>query len=262
MINALTPKISGMILDMDGVLWVGNKPLGDLQAIFNKIKVAGITVVLATNNSTKSVSYYQDIIKGYKVDLDSSQIINSAMAAGFWLTQKFPTGGPIHILGESGLVNTLKDFGFEHTDEEPLAVVVGMDREVTYNKIAQASKFIREGAIFIGTNPDKTFPTLSGLAPGAGAIVAAVEAACGVSPIIMGKPQTALFEIALQRIKQPANQVLVVGDRLDTDILGGRRSGCRTALVLSGANSKSDLEDCPYQPDLVAADLSSLLAWE
>ncbi len=259
MINTLCPNISGMILDMDGVLWVGNKQIGNLEQIFKKIADENIEIVLATNNSTKSVTTYQSLLKSFNVELNAHKIINSAMAAGYWLSHQYPSGGSIFILGETGLQETLKDFGFEHTEEKPLAVVVGMDRKVTYEKISKASRFIREGSVFIGTNPDKTFPTSSGLAPGAGAIVAAVEAAAGLPPLIMGKPQITLFEMALERINKPANQVLVVGDRLDTDILGGRRAGCRTALVLSGACTVDDLANCPYQPDLVAPDLTSLL---
>ena len=176
-------QIKGLILDMDGVLWRGDQPLLDLEAFFHDAHHLGLKVVLATNNATKSVDQYLAKFQGYHVSLSPDQIVNSAMSAAYFLKQNHPQGGPVFVVGESGLVDTLAEWGFHQADEQVLAVVAGLDRHITYAKLSQACQLIRAGAQFIGTNPDLTFPSPSGLTPGAGSVLAFIEAGSGVKPI-------------------------------------------------------------------------------
>jgi 4-nitrophenyl phosphatase len=252
-------SIQSLILDMDGVLWKGPQPIGDLKSIFDEISKRKLNVVMATNNATTSPVEYVNKLNALGVRVDLEQIITSGIATGAFLHEKYPQGGSIYILGEEGLQKTLQQYGFTISNDGVLAVVVGMDRNLTYEKLSKASRLIREGAEFIATNSDRTFPTPEGLIPGAGAIVAAVEAATGQKPVVIGKPQVEMYRIALEYLGTSPDKTLVVGDRIETDILGGQTLGCQTALVLSGVTDLTFAESWEPAPDFIAKDLESLL---
>jgi 4-nitrophenyl phosphatase len=252
-------QIKGAIIDMDGVLWRGDAPIGDLQKIFEGLKQKDVKVVLATNNATASVSQYLNKLNGFGVRLEEWQIVNSSLATAHYLKERYPAGGHVYIIGETGLIRTLKESGFNHDETECLAVVVGMDRHLTYNKLAEATLLIRSGIPFIGTNPDRTFPLPQGLVPGAGAILAAIETATNQEPVIIGKPAPEMYRVAIQRMGIPIKATLVIGDRLETDIAGGQALGCPTALVLSGVTSEEAARHWQPAPDLIVTDLTRLL---
>ncbi len=252
-------EVKALVLDMDGVLWRENAPIGDLAAAFAGFNKAGIKVMLATNNATRTPAQYLQKLSGFGVILQEDQVINSAMGVAYLLKKRFPEGGPVYVIGEIGLITALQEAGFYHSEEPGLAVIASMDREITFWKLKKATLFIRSGIPFYFTNPDRTFPTPEGLIPGAGAIQAALEAATDASPIIAGKPSTTLFDFALERLGTKPQETLVVGDRLETDILGGQRAGCLTALVLSGISTKAEAEAWRPNPDLVVDELGVLL---
>lgn len=252
-------NIKALILDMDGVLWRQNSPIGDLPKIFNKIEKLNLRVMLATNNATFSVEQYLDKLSGFGVNLTSHQIVNSSQAALHYLSNLFPDGGPIYIIGEEGLVQTLARGNFYSAEKNVLAVIVGMDRQLTFEKMSKATLLIRSGAKFIGTNADRTFPVPEGLIPGVGAVLGALEIASGVKPTVVGKPAPEIYQIALNRLNFIPNQALVVGDRLETDILGAQQLGCKTALVLSGVSSSEDARSWKPAPDWITPDLDTLL---
>jgi 4-nitrophenyl phosphatase len=251
--------IRALILDMDGVLWRDRQPIGDLPAIFGEMEQRGYRVVLATNNATLSVAQYQEKLCGFGVHLQPWQIVTSPHAAVHYLKQLFPTGGPVYIVGEAGLIDTLSENGFYPSEQKPLAVVAGLDRGLTYDKICQASMLIRKGALFIGTNPDHTYPVPGGLAPGAGAVLAAIQVSAGVDPIIVGKPEPIMYQAAIQRLAVNPSETLVVGDRLETDIRGAQTLGCRTALVLSGVTRQEAAFDWRPAPDMIAENLAEVI---
>lgn len=259
MIKTLSPQIRGLILDMDGVLWRGKVPLVDMPLLFDTLQSRGYAVSLATNNATRSARQVLETLKGFGASLLPAQIVTSSMAVTFLLKNRFPAGGPVFIVGEVGLVEALAEGGFYPARENVVAVVAGLDRDLTYDKIRTAASLIRAGAPFYGSNPDATFPAAEGLWPGAGTVLAAIETASGVKPIVAGKPQPAMFQLALQRMDLAAGEVLVVGDRLDTDILGGQRAGCRTALVLSGVSTREEIAESGIQPDLITSDIGTLV---
>jgi len=244
---------------MDGVLWRADQPIGNLHEVFEEIKDRGYQFVLATNNATLSVGQYLDKLKYFGVELATWQVVNSSMAAVNYLQRQYPQGGPVYIIGEEGLLNILSENGFYQAGKEVLAVIVGMDRTVNYEKLLIASLFIQSGVQFIGTNPDRTYPTPFGLVPGTGAILAALETATNIKPVIVGKPSTEMYSIALERMKVSASSTLVVGDRLETDIAGAQVLGCQTALVLSGVSNEKDANQWEPALDYVVSDLTSLL---
>lgn len=262
MIRALTPPIRGAILDLDGTLWRGNAPIGDLPAIFARFEELSIRFTLATNNATMDIAMYLDKVASFGVRLDHRQIINSGQAAAHLLQEDFPKGAPVYIVGEEGLHRALAESGFTYSEaDDAVAVVAGMDRKITYDKIMHASLLIRNGARYIGTNPDATFPMPGGkLIPGAGSILAAISTAAGVQPVIAGKPSPAMFELALERMGTRPQETISVGDRLETDVAGGQNAGCRTALVLSGVTTLAQAKAWTPPPDIIAPDLTTLLS--
>ncbi len=169
--------------------------------------------------------------------------------------------GAVFIVGENGIQRALEERGFTpiiDPDDEttPVAVVGSIDRSISYQKLRRATLHIRAGAPFYGTNPDKTFPTPQGLVPGAGSILAAIEAATDVKPIIIGKPQPAMMHMALERLGTTPEETLVVGDRLETDIAAGQAAGCKTALVLSGVSTRQQAKDWQPAPDFIVDGFS------
>src|SRR5512146_975465 len=264
MFEHLTPPIRGLVLDMDGVLWKNTVPIGDLARIFGRMNTAGLKILLATNNATMTVDEYIRKLAGFGVGLEPWQIVTSSHGVAATLLKEFPGKGSVFVVGETGVISALCDAGFsaviDPADETPVvAVVAGMDRGLSYAKLRRAMAHIRAGAKFYGTNPDPTFPTPEGLVPGAGAVIAALRAAGGVEPLIIGKPAPFMFQLCAERAQIPMGQLLVVGDRLETDIAGGQSVGARTALVLSGVSTEEQAAAWQPQPDLIAADLATLV---
>lgn len=252
-------EIKALIVDMDGVLWRDSKPLIDLPALFSEISQNGLSVILATNNATRSIAQYLDKLQGFGVQLEAEQVINSAEATAHYLLGMHPNGGRVYAIGENGFIDTLQAYGFIQADEDVLAVLVSMDRGLTYQKLRQATLLIRSGSPFIGTNPDRSFPTPEGLIPGTGAILAALEAATDVKPVIIGKPQPEMYRIALGRLGTTPQETLVIGDRLETDIAGAQALGCHTALVLTGVSSKGEALSWKPALDFISDDITALL---
>lgn len=251
--------IQALILDMDGVIWRKKQPIGNLANIFQRISTLGLKYVFATNNSTETVDSYVSLLTGNGIQVDSHQVITSATATAQYLVEQFPERGNLFVVGMQGLATTLQDYGFSISAQEAKAVVVGMDRTLTYEKLETATLLIRSGVPFLGTNPDRTFPTPQGLVPGAGSMLAAIEVATDVSPKVIGKPEGTMFIQALEALKIKPENALVVGDRLETDIAGGQAANCKTALVLSGVSSEVDGQAWNPSLDYIAKDLDALV---
>jgi 4-nitrophenyl phosphatase len=255
----LAPNLRGIILDMDGVLWRSTTPIGNLPSIFKTLNNLGLKVIMATNNATRSPDQYVNKLASFGVKIGSWQVINSAMVTAHYLKTHYPDGGDVFVVGDNSLMETLNQHGYNPNGSDPIAVVVALDRRINYEKLTQAALLIRRGVQFIGTNPDKSFPIPEGEAPGAGAILAALEAATDVSPLIMGKPRPRMYNLALTRLGTLPGETLVVGDRLETDILGAQNTGCPNALVLSGVTALETANLWQPPPDIISKDLTSLL---
>ena len=252
-----------ILLDMDGVLWHGSLPVLDIKLLFDRIQEMDIQPFCITNNSTQSINDHLDILGGFGVTLEPSQIITSAEATAAFLKDKFPQLGDLFVIGEGGMIGALEKRGFQllkgDSGQKVLAVVVGLDQKFTYRDLELAVRFIDRGALFVGTNPDLTIPMPSGTAPGAGAIIKGIEAASGVMPYIIGKPYPTLYSLALRRANSLPEETLMIGDRLETDILGAQQLGLKTALVLSGINSRKQAEEWDPAPDIIADDALQVL---
>lgn len=252
-------RIRALILDMDGVLVCSGEPIGDLSAIFQEINRCGYGVMLCTNNSTRTASQFAADLNALGASLQPHQVINSSIAVGYYLKQVFPAGGPVFVVGERGLIDPLAEQGYYQNASDPMAVIVGLDRDLTYAKLAQAAFFIRKGTPFIGTNPDLTMPTPKGQAPGAGAIIGLLRLATDVEPVYIGKPEPWIYKVAIERLRLPPDQILVVGDRLETDIAGAQKLGCQSALVLTGVSTFEQARQWQPALDYLGIDLTTLL---
>jgi len=263
--NKNLPKLKTILLDMDGVIWRGYEPVIDIKTLFDKIHQLDCQPYCVTNNSTSTVTGYQEKLSNYGVQLSSDQIITSAEATASYLEDHMVAGSMVYVIGEDGLRETIANHGFSISDEpetdQPGAVVVGLDFNITYKKIFLAANLIREDALFIGTNPDKTFPMPGGIAPGAGSIISPVESASGSIPVIIGKPEKYMYELALARSGSLPEETMMIGDRLETDILGAQRSGIRTGLVLTGIATMKEAENWQPKPDRIADTALDILEY-
>ncbi len=259
MSNGTQNDIDALIIDMDGVLWRDTEPIGNLERVFYLINDMGLKITLATNNSTKTVAEYLNKLAGFGVSLQPNQIITSSEAAARYLISNHPPDSRVYVVGEPALEQVLSESGFKITAADAEIVVAGMDRMVTYEKLRNATLFIRAGAAFVATNADRTFPTPQGLVPGAGSILAALEAASEVKPVVVGKPSTYIYQEAMKRMGSDAQHTLVIGDRLETDIAGGQSLNCPTALVLSGVTESMQARAWAPEPEWISPDISHLL---
>lgn len=253
-------NLRALLLDMDGVLWRDMEPIGDLPAILSKITAKGLKVAYVTNNATRTVEQYQEKFRSFGVEAAADQIFTSSKATAQYLSQQHPERGRVYVVGERGLREALEEEGFTIGDKDCIAVAVGLDRELTYDKLKRATLLITGGAEFIGTNPDLTLPSPEGEVPGAGSILAALEASTSVKPTIIGKPERALLDAAMAALGVSPAETLMVGDRAETDVAAGQKAGCRTALVLSGVTSGQAGRTWKPAPDYIEKDLKALIA--
>lgn len=260
----LPSHIKALILDMDGVIWKGDTPIGDLPATFRRIRERGLKFVFATNNGTKTPEEYQAKLAQLGVDVAPSQVVTSAMGIAFLLAKKHPPGAKIFMIGEEGIRAALEQKGFEilgvERASEADAVAMGIDRSINFQKVVEATLLVRAGKPFYTTNTDRTFPTPRGEIPGSGAWVSVITTATGVEPVVAGKPYPYLMELGLKRLGTQKEETLVVGDRLETDIAAGQSVGCPTALVLSGVSTKEQAQAWKPAPDIIAESLEALIA--
>jgi 4-nitrophenyl phosphatase len=259
----LPDEIRSLILDMDGVLWKADAPIGDLPSTFDRMRTRGLKVAFATNNGTQTPEQYVERLARLGVKVEPWQVVTSALGIANLLIQKLPTGSPIFVIGGVGVKTALRECGFEllstNAAESAKAVVMGIDPEINFEKMGEAALLVRRGVPFYATNPDKTFPTPRGQIPGAGAWISVIVTATGVEPVYAGKPAPYLLELARTRLGTTKEQTLVVGDRLETDIAGGQAAGMKTVLVLSGISTRAQAEEWKPKVDIIVEDLDSLV---
>ena len=253
-------ELRALIVDMDGVLYRGSTPLPGAQAFLDWLAERGFPHLLLTNNSTLEPQAYERKLAAMGIHVPATRILTSGVATADYLAHNFPPRTRVFVIGESGLVSRVAEQGFTLTDREPQVVVVGMDRAFNYAKLRTAALAIRAGARFVATNPDRTLPTEAGDEPGAGSIIAALEAATSKTPLVIGKPEPYMLEMALTRLKQPPELSAVLGDRLETDILGAQRLGLPSILVLSGVTREAPPKSSNVQPTWVFGSVEELFA--
>jgi len=255
-------EFRAFILDLDGCVYRGNAPILGAADTIAHLRKSGKKILFLTNNATRTPEQYVEKLEGMEIEADVDDVLTSATATAIFLSRKY---GKVTVfpVGGQGLVQELEKVGHRivdsHRIEKAAFVVACLDPEFTYEKLDLACQAIISGAKLIATNVDPTIPVEEGFKPGAGAIVAAISAATGAKPEIIGKPFTHIVRIALDRLETAAGETVFVGDRLDTDVQAGKEVGGFTILVLSGSTKREAAEkvDDPKQkPDLILSDIS------
>ncbi len=250
----------GYLVDLDGVVYHGDRVIPAAPGFFRFLRERDIPFLLTTNNSTLGPPQYVEKLARMDIEIAESEVLASADATASYLQQHAPAGARVYVIGESGLKDAITAAGLTLADTDATYVVVGLDRDLTFEKLTRATRLLRAGAFFIGPNPDTTLPTDDGLIPGAGSIHALLTAATGARPHIIGKPEPTMLQIGCERLGLAPAETAMIGDRLDTDIVGGSRAGMRTILVLTGVSTLDEAAGAIVPPDHVFADLPALQA--
>ncbi len=250
--------VRALIIDADGVLWHGKSPLPGVTAFLDFLKQHEIRFVVATNNSARPPSEIIDRLAGMGVAVGEDEVFTSAQATALYLPRLVAPGARVLVVGGQAILDALTQAGYRLVEHDADVVVAGADFALTYDKLKRASLEIQRGAKFVGTNNDKTFPSDEGLIPGAGSILAALQAATDVAPITIGKPERAMFDLAAAKMGAPREATAMLGDRLDTDIDGAHRAGLAAILILTGVTFREMLAGSTIQPDVVVDDLVAL----
>ena len=256
--------IKAYLIDLDGTLYHGRHRIDGADRLIQTLKEQGIPFLFVTNNSSRTPQGVADHLNGMGIEADASEVCTSAVAAAEYVAALSP-GARVACIGETGLIQAIEEAGLILTEDQPEVVIQGIDREFSYQKLTKALRWINGGAQYILTNPDLQLPGDDGLMPGAGTIGAAIEAATGVQPMVIGKPSSIIMKSAIRRLNMKAQEVAVIGDNMRTDIAAGVAAGCETLLVLTGVttheNMDGHIQAVKARPDHVFEDLHTLTAW-
>ena len=267
--RALPPhRLRLVILDLDGVVYRGDRPVEGAVELVGRLHAAGLLVRYATNNSMSTRSAYAERLRGMGIAADAAEIVTSTSATIDHLRRHEPQVRTVLAVGADGMVEELRTAGYEvfraadAEDRRVDAVLVGLDPDFDDRRLAAATGEVRAGARFIATNADARYPTPTGFRPGAGAMVAAIRDASGVEPLVIGKPEPAMFHAILESTGVGPEEALVIGDNPDSDIRAAHRAGIESVLVLTGVTSPDAVASLTGEraPDHVAVDPGE--AWE
>lgn len=262
--TALLDRYSAFIIDLDGVVYLLNDPIPGSIGVVEALQAGGTPFVFLTNNSSLTAEQYTKKLAGMGLRVGPENIVTAGQAVGRYLELEHRTDGrTAFVIGEDGLVAEVagSGLGILSGGEARGAdfVIVGWDRSFDFEKLKAAVIAIRNGAKYVATNADATYPTPEGLWPGAGAIVAAVTTGAGVEPVVVGKPNPFMVQLALERLGVGAREALLIGDRLDTDIETGLAAGVDTMLVLTGVSLPEDVANSSVKPTYIGSSLKALL---
>jgi NagD protein len=248
----------GFLIDMDGVIYRGRQVIPGADKFIKHLREAQIPFLFLTNNSQRTRLDVATRLKRMGIDADESHVFTCAMATARFLSRQHPNG-TAYVIGEGGLLTALHQHGYAIVDQHPDYVVVGEGRALSYEMFESAVRMILAGAKLIATNLDPNCPTADGLRPGCGAIVAMLEVATGIRAFSVGKPSPVMMRAARKELRLSTAETIMIGDTMETDILGGVQMGYRTVLVLSGGTKREDLLRYAYRPDTVVDSIADLL---
>ncbi len=246
-----------ILTDMDGVLVLGREPVPGAPQFIARLLDEGRRFMVLTNNSLYPPAILQHRLKRIGLDIPDDRIHTSALATAQFLETQHPHG-TAYVIGEEGLHEALEDVGYTFTDRAADYVVLGETTDYSFDRITCAVRLILGGARFIATNPDVNGPGEGGIVPATGAVAAMIQSATGVAPYFIGKPNPLMIRTALRRLGEHSANAIMIGDRMDTDILIGIESGLETVLVLTGVTSRDMVERFPYRPTRIVDSVADL----
>lgn len=250
-------QYKAICLDLDGTVYRGTEPISEAVTFIGNMQQNGIDPYFITNNSSMTRVQLQEKLASFGITADPDRIMTSAIAAAKYCKDNY-NGASVMMIGEKGLEEALVSEGVEITTTNPDVVIMGIDRGITYAKLADACLAIRAGAHFIATNSDKAFPTERGLVPGNGSFVTLMESASGVLPLFVGKPESHMLEFIMAENGYRKEEMIMIGDNYDTDIQAGIRFGIDTIHVAGGVTS---LEEVLLKSQRPTYSYQTLLDW-
>lgn len=249
------------LIDLDGTLYHGSRMIPQADRLIHEMKLLGIPYLFVTNNSSRTPGEVAAHLQNMGIPAQEDEVCTSAVAAAEYIAEQEP-GCKVAMIGEAGLYEALRSAGLSIVEEQPDVVVQGIDRSFTYETLTRASRWILGGARYVLTNPDLLLPSQDGLLPGAGTISAAIRAASGLEPIVIGKPSGILMKHAIDRLGLKHEEVAVIGDNMLTDITAGVNAGCGTILTLTGVTTEDNLQSfvasSGVQPDVICRSLDEV----
>jgi NagD protein len=251
-------EIRSWLIDMDGVLVSEDHIIPGAEELLTRLRDAGIPFLILTNNSIYTRRDLAARLRMRGLHVPEESIWTSALATAGFLESQRP-GGTAFVIGEAGLTTALHAAGYTLTEHSPDYVVLGETRSYSFERIARAIQLIAAGARFIATNPDPTGPSPSGLLPATGSVAALITRATGVDPYFVGKPNPLIVRSALNAIDAHSETTVMVGDRMDTDVVAGIEAGLETVLVLTGVTSRRDVDRFPYRPSRIVESVADLV---
>jgi NagD protein len=249
---------SGFIIDMDGVIYHGNKLLPGVTDFVEWLENSGKKYLFLTNSSERTPRELHEKLKRLGIKVGEEHFYTSALATASFISSQKP-GGSAYVIGDAGLIHALYSVGYSINNVNPDYVVVGDTRGYNFPMIELAVNLVLRGAKLIGTNPDVSGPIETGITPSTRALTAPIEIASGKKAYYVGKPNPLMMRIALKRLGIKREDAIVIGDRMDTDVRCGMESEIDTLLVLSGITSKSEIDNFPYKPSYVLDGVISLV---
>jgi NagD protein len=245
------------LIDLDGVIVRGEELIPGAQGFVTRLHKRNIKFLIFTNNPMYTPTDLCHLLQRQGLELTEDHIYTSAMATADFLKTQTPTGTAF-VIGESGLTEALHQVGYALTDRDPDYVVLGETTTFSYARLTQAVRLVKAGSRFIATNPDSSGPGKGGLEPGCGAVAALIQAATGVEPYFIGKPNPLMMRSGLRRLEEHSENAIVIGDRMDTDIRVGIETGMETILVLTGVSSRETVKQFPYRPTRIVQSVAEL----
>lgn len=250
-------EVKSYLIDMDGVLINGSQLIPGADAFLDRLKARGAEYLVLTNNPIYTGRDLAHRLQSSGLDVPEDRIYTSAMATARFLHSQRP-GGKAFVIGEAGLTQALHAIGFVITDRNPDYMVLGETLSYDLGLITTAVRLVAGGARFVATNPDASGPSEGGVVPACGALAALIERATGVAPFFVGKPNPLMMRSALNYLGVHSENAVMVGDRMDTDIIAGVQAGLETVLVLTGVTRRQDVARFPYQPTHVLESVADL----
>ena len=251
-------EIHSYLMDMDGVLVREEHAVPGAEEFIARLRERGLPFLVLTNNSIYTRRDLSARLRGNGIDIREDEIWTSALATARFLDNQRPNG-TAYVIGEAGLLTALHEAGYTMTEANPDYVVLGETRTYSFERITQAIRLVENGARFIATNPDATGPSVNGSIPATGAVAALITSATGIDPYFVGKPNPLMMRSALNAIDAHSETSVMIGDRMDTDIISGMEAGMETILVLSGLTTREEAERQPYRASRIVGSVADLI---
>lgn len=251
-------KYKGYLIDLDGTMYRGTELIQEAVDFVRKLKEKNIPYLFVTNNSSRTPAQVADKLRKFTIPATEEQVFTTSQATANYI-HSLNNDASVYVIGEEGIRTALTEKGFKLAEEKADFVVVGIDRSISYEKLAVGCLAVRNGATFISTNGDIAIPTERGLLPGNGSLTSVISVSTGTNPIFIGKPESIIMEQALEVLGTKKEETLMVGDNYDTDILAGIQAGLDTLLVHTGVTKPDHLSKYEVQPTHV---VDSLEQWE